>query len=1056
MLSVRGLLLLAWLVLIASLFWDPYSAALTDPRNTASPFRITSGVIQVQGHDLTVTPYSLSARIFWTMVVPIVPFFLMVFGHEAWRRICPLSLASQIPGYLGLRRHRSRLERRTGHLRRAVALLDRQNWFASHSWYVQFSFLFTGIAMRLLFINTDRQAMGIALLAVIGAAILTGVLWGGKTWCNYFCPANVVQKIYTEPGGIFESTPHFSRPILSQSMCRKPSAKGDVSVCVACTPNCGDIDLQRSYWNGVRDPQRRNVYYMFFGLIVGFYGYYYLYAGNWDYYFSGVWTHEDGIRQKLFAPGFFILGHAVPIPKVVAAPLTLAIACAIALVLGRGLEALYCRQASREEGVSEQVLIHRCLSFTAWLSINAFYIFGGRPNILLLPAIGTRLVDIAVVTLSTIWLRRALQHTPIRYQQESMASSLLAELRKLKVNVSKFLEGRKLEHLKANEIYLLSKILPGFSQQQKLEAYRKILDEAITAGSTASTAAVKLLEDFRTQMSITEEEHTMLLEELGLPNVVPYGSNGVTEDEKAASLNYYRTILSSTVATRLDIGVSIGEILNDPVFQSSVDVLRQSLQITEHEHQAAIEELSSGSGIVNAKMDETLDALLRHKSIRLCLEAAEISVPLGRALMSLLLDALVADEQAIQIEALSIMRNFRPDPEVQRHAEDLVSLSGHDLDLILRQDVPNTPTVRWRDVLHPKIFAILSREASAETGDEAGFVGERRSHRKAVLASLDVESNLAELLALEEPLIRAIGLVVCGYIKPKMAREAAELMLADERLSDHPLLLSTIEQIVGGPAADNSRTSRIILHAIAQVAGQPDAVLASEKDCITIGRAVDNDIAVAGSVVLSHHVQIRADHGEVRLIRLDGGVVFVNGSPVQEGSIALKKNSVISLGNLAEDAPKITIDWESVADTSKLLHVHPILLVAMLSQNNRLGHLSLGALADIAGRSRPERYVRGARLETVLAEERYFLIYQGQIRLFDLVEGNFLPDTVFGPGDLVGSDLIDLGSSILPEVVSDFAIVMHVPPTLEAKEATPRRQPGGPKRSGTAIATRAH
>ena len=31
-------------------------------------------------------------------------------------------------------------------------------------------------------------------------------------------------------------------------------------------------------------------------IIVGFYGYYYLYAGNWEYYFSGIWTREPGTR----------------------------------------------------------------------------------------------------------------------------------------------------------------------------------------------------------------------------------------------------------------------------------------------------------------------------------------------------------------------------------------------------------------------------------------------------------------------------------------------------------------------------------------------------------------------------------------------------------------------------------------------------------------------------------------------------------------------------------------------------------------------------------------
>ncbi|WP_217577460.1 hypothetical protein [Mesorhizobium sp. GbtcB19] len=949
MLSVRGLLLLAWFILIASLFWDPYSVSLTNPSAIYSPFRITTDVVHVQNDDLRVSPYSMGARIFWTMIVPIVPFYLMVFGHEAWRRVCPLSLASQIPGFLGLRRSRKKQDRKqTGIAKPNFALIERQSWLARNSWYVQFGLLFAGISTRLLIINSDRQALGIALLVVIGAAMLTGVLWGGKTWCNYFCPANVVQKIYTEPGGIFESSPHFSRPALPQSMCRKPSAKGDVSACVGCAAVCGDIDLQRSYWSGVLDPQRRNVYYMFFGLIIGFYGYYYLYSGNWDYYFSGVWTHEDGVRQKLLAPGFFILGHTIAIPKLIAAPLTLASACAIALMVGRVLEALYRKVLPSEEGVSEEVIVHQCLSISAWLSINAFYIFGGRPNILLLPTLGARVVDIAIVALTTIWLRRALMHSPSRYQQESMASSLIAELKKLKVDVAKLLDGRRLESLKPNEIYLMSKVLPGFSQHQKLGAYRKILDEAVTRGNTASTVAVKLLEDFRNQMNITEEEHTKLLEELSLANTDNEGA--VTAEEKAASLNYYRSILSSTVASRLGPGVSVIDVLQDPALQSTIDVLRQSLQIAEQDHQAIIEALSKEFGVADTNVDDDVEALRRLDSIRPCMEAVKISDPLGGTLMSLLLDALDAHQQGIQINVLSAICDLGPGHEARRHAEALASLSGHDLSLTLRQTVSPASTRRWRDTLEPDILAILSRGTAPASQRRSEL--ERRPNGKMIPSGEDVERNLIELVALDDPLIRAIGLVICGYLKPALALEVAERMLVDQTASGHSLLLSTAEYMVDAAA---------VWHP-----------------------GMDN-------------------------------------------------------GDIGSGLPTI-------------------LQLAMLAKNYKLAHLPLDILADIASRSRAERYARGAKLEAVLGEERYFLIHEGQIKLFDPIKADFLPNLAFESGDLIDSDLINLRSSAFGsgdlidsdlvnlrapaflKVASDFAIVLHVPPDLASRSTMQAHQ----------------
>jgi hypothetical protein len=261
--------------------------------------------------------------------------------------------------------------------------------------------------------------MAIASLSIISAALVTGFLWGGKTWCNYFCPANIVQKIYTEPGGILESHPHHLRPKLPQSMCRKATADGDIGACVGCVANCGDIDLQRAYWSDVLDPQRRNVYYMFFGLIIGFYEYYYLYAGSWDYYFSGVWTHEEGIWEKLLKPGFYLFGQAWPMPKVCAAPLTLVITCTLSLVLGRTLEKLHRRWRSRDNSKSEILTVHHCLTVASWSSFNCFYVFGGQPNIILLPELAGRVIDIIIVVSSTIWLYLVVHQNPCRYQHES-------------------------------------------------------------------------------------------------------------------------------------------------------------------------------------------------------------------------------------------------------------------------------------------------------------------------------------------------------------------------------------------------------------------------------------------------------------------------------------------------------------------------------------------------------------------------------------------------------------------------------------------------------------
>src|ERR1700749_2399717 len=204
---VRTVLLIAWFVLIVSLFWDPLTPFLTAPDNLASPFHLHGTQVLVQGKPLPADPYPMGNRMFWTMVLPLVPMFLMVFGHEAWRRVCPLSHFSQIPHMLGWQRRVKVLNRRSGRVDRVLALLP-EAWLRRNHLYFQFGFLTLGVCARLLFVNADRIALVGIFVFFLGLALLVGLLYGGKTWCNYFCPISVIQDIYTGPGALFDSKAH--------------------------------------------------------------------------------------------------------------------------------------------------------------------------------------------------------------------------------------------------------------------------------------------------------------------------------------------------------------------------------------------------------------------------------------------------------------------------------------------------------------------------------------------------------------------------------------------------------------------------------------------------------------------------------------------------------------------------------------------------------------------------------------------------------------------------------------------------------------------------------
>ena len=114
---IRWILTSAWLVIIASLFYDPWTPGLTEPDHPWSPLRLTDSCILVQGQCLIEQPYPLATTLFWGAIVPGSIFILLVLGHEVWRRICPLSFLSQIPRALGWQRQFKRENATTGKVR---------------------------------------------------------------------------------------------------------------------------------------------------------------------------------------------------------------------------------------------------------------------------------------------------------------------------------------------------------------------------------------------------------------------------------------------------------------------------------------------------------------------------------------------------------------------------------------------------------------------------------------------------------------------------------------------------------------------------------------------------------------------------------------------------------------------------------------------------------------------------------------------------------------------------------------------------------------------------
>ena len=766
---VRWLLTSGWLLLIFSLFYDPISPWLTDPKTTWSPLRISPSVcVKVQGVCLEEKPYPIGAALFWGMIVPSAIFILLVFGHELWRRICPLSFLSQIPNALKLQRQNKREDKKTGKIRSEIVKVKKDSWLGRNYLYLQFGWLFVGLCSRILFINSDRLFLGIWLLFTIAAAITVGYLYGGKSWCQYFCAMAPVQKIYAEPGGLLSSKAHTDDDSVTQSMCRTINEDGkEQSGCVACKSPCIDIDSERSYWDGITQQNQKRLYYGYFGLVIGYFAYYYLYAGNWDYYFSGAWAHQENQLASLLKPGFYIFGNLIAIPKLVAVPLTLGFFSWGGYFLGQMLEKQYKSNLRRNhKSLTNEEIQHRIFTLCTYIVFNIFFVFGGRPFILLLPGWAQGFYDVLLVSLSTLWLTRTWKRSPDLYSRESLASRFRKQLGKLKLDVSQFIEGRSLDDLNTHEVYVLAKILPGFTKDKRHQAYKGVLREALEEGYVNSSSSLEMLQQMRSELDISNEEHRQVLEELGVEDPELLNPSKQRSRENLVRLTGYRKALERMVSLRQrQSGIefstdgmkkpSITDLLQDDA--NAIKALRREYSITSQEETEILEGFDRETGIsrrADFLLSQLSDLIDRYRALNQPLLSKQDNV------LTLLRVTVQQKKRLIVRGLLEILESLEQDSEAYRIANSLGSLAPNVL-----QDLLEDQISEWHSRLSSETMMLLKQPG----------VG--------TVCSLDLKveaiaGHLEALLLEPNPLIQTISLYILYQLDDKLGRTQARQILA--------------------------------------------------------------------------------------------------------------------------------------------------------------------------------------------------------------------------------------------------------------------------------------
>ncbi len=501
----------------------------------------------------------------WTVVVASLPAFIVLAGYHRWRRICPLAFFAQLPAHL----------RRPG-TRRAGP------WLEANYYYVACSVFFVSLWLRLIATNGDGQAISAFFVLLSFTALLFGVLYTGKTWCNYICPVSFIEKIYTEPHGLRETR---------NSQCTK---------CSACKKSCPDINEENGYWKDIDSRPKRIVYYAFPGLVFGFYLYFYLQSETWVYYFSGAWTRQPGMIYTAFFPGSdaptagFFFARAVP--RALAAAVTLTLCGLFSLGLFAQVERRVGTWLSRREPTADVARVrHVTMTLAAFAAFITFYSFAGAPTLRLFPWLHHLFLILVVGTAALFLVRR------LRRSQQAFAEETLAK------NIIKHWEWADVEPPRdLHEAFLIHTIRSRESKKgsaQILEVYKNALRETLANGYV-TREEVHLLQSLRDQLHIKKVDHEKIMSELAEEERDLFSDpSKLLSAEKRLQLESYARVLESYLER-----VFAADGAPDDRFLME---LRDEYHVTPDEHATVLDKLLGGTGAMATQLIEELKVVER-------------------------------------------------------------------------------------------------------------------------------------------------------------------------------------------------------------------------------------------------------------------------------------------------------------------------------------------------------------------------------------------------------------------------------------------------------------
>jgi hypothetical protein len=488
-------------------------------------------------------------RVFWTMLLPLLVLFVVLVGFHPWRALCPLAAFGEIGHRLG------------GSQRRVPGWLERGHFV------VPLALLATMLLVRLVATNGDGRWLATLLVVLALSAVGINWMFTGKTWCNFFCPVGVVERIYTDPSSL------------------APAESSQCARCTACKKSCPDIDQENNYWRELGATGRRLATYAFPGVVLAFYTYFWLRAGDWEAYFDGRWTRQPVTRELVLGAGFFF---APGIPAVAAAALTLAAFALASWALFRALDT-----ATRRRFADADRHRHVMLSLAAFAAFSLFYLFAGAPTLRKIPY-GARALAFVAPAVAVLVLARRWGRSREAYIRDKGAAKLLRNW--------PFAGEPPRDPLEAYAQAQASEQ----AREQLLAGYAQTLADVVADG-LVDESEMRLLEEIRRQFGITPREHERIVAKLAEEERELFASGRVATVEERLQLETYRAALT--------------EALLRAAGEGEIESLRRSFGVGVEDHRALVARLRSGAGPLLERARRELAEARRRREDRAAIAA---------------------------------------------------------------------------------------------------------------------------------------------------------------------------------------------------------------------------------------------------------------------------------------------------------------------------------------------------------------------------------------------------------------------------------------------------